>query len=270
MRLMVRHDTTYRYDGQAAYSVQIIRLTPRSNAAQRVLAWRLSAPGRLHSVTDAYGNLAHMMVLDRPHDELRIAVLGEVEPLAVDGFAPADDWQPPATFLRRTRLTEPDAVLGAFAEGFRAAVAADPVAGLESMMHAVRDRVAYKHDATHVGTAAAEAFAEAAGVCQDHSHIFLACCRALDLPARYISGYLFTGGRNREMASHAWVETWIPGQGWLALDVTNGRRTGAEHIRLATGLDYLDACPIRGMRRGGGRERMHVRVYVSDGQTADQ
>jgi len=127
-------------------------------------------------------------------------------------------------------------------------------------MHALAARMPYSPGATSVDTTAAEAFAGGAGVCQDHTHAFLACARSLGVPARYVSGYLFTND-SEHLASHAWAEAWLDGA-WYSFDVTNGLARPERHLKLAVGLDYLDACPVRGMRRGGG-EQMHARVMVA-------
>ena len=100
-----------------------------------------------------------------------------------------------------------------------------------------------------------------AGVCQDHTHAFLACARSLGIPARYVSGYLCTEDASH-LASHAWAEAWLD-DGWYSFDVTNRLARPERHLKLAVGLDYLDACPVRGMRRGGGGEQMHAKVRVA-------
>ena len=93
--------------------------------------------------------------------------------------------------------------------------------------------------------------------------MFVACCRAAGIPARYVSGYFYTG-ETGEVSSHAWVDAWIGGDaGWLSLDVTHGEAAGAAHCRLAVGRDYLDAAPVRGVRRGGGREQLSVAVKLA-------
>ena len=93
--------------------------------------------------------------------------------------------------------------------------------------------------------------------------MFVACCRAAGIPARYVSGYFYTG-ETGEVASHAWVDAWLGGdEGWLSLDVTHGEAAGAAHCRLAVGRDYLDAAPVRGVRRGGGREQLSVAVKLA-------
>ena len=110
---------------------------------------------------------------------------------------------------------------------------------------------------THSACSAMEAFALGSGVCQDHTHVFLACCRHLGVPARYVSGYLHSDG----VASHAWAEAWVVDR-WHSFDVANSRPAGEDHIKLAIGGDYLDACPIRGTRVGGGAETMLATASV--------
>jgi transglutaminase-like putative cysteine protease len=121
-------------------------------------------------------------------------------------------------------------------------------------------------DVTHSHTDAIHAFNLLAGVCQDYSHIFLAAARSLGIPARYISGHLLRAdGLVVQPAGHAWVEALIPDLGWVGFDPTNGASTGASYLRVAVGLDYLDAAPVRGARRGGGAETLLVSVTTQDG-----
>ncbi len=130
------------------------------------------------------------------------------------------------------------------------------------MVHAIVEKVPYAKGSTSVDTVAAEAFELGSGVCQDHAHIFIACCRHLGIPARYVSGYLFTDDGSL-MESHAWADIWRKDLGWQSFDVSNGVRTNSVHVRLAVGLDYRDACPVSGMRVGGGLETMGVSVLVN-------
>ena len=126
-------------------------------------------------------------------------------------------------------------------------------------------------DATHSFTDASFAFGLGAGVCQDYSHIFLAAARHLRIPARYVSGHLVRAdGLVTQPAGHAWVETHVGDLGWVAFDPTNGISTTEAYLRVAVGLDYLDAAPIRGARRGGGAETMVVSVTARDSQVPAQ
>lgn len=259
MILTVNHETVYRYDSAARHSTQYLRLTPPDTEGQRVLEWRLDLPSPAFPTTDSHGNVLHVLTLDMPHTEIRIRAVGIVE--TDEGDRVCAGTGDPRPYLRATPLTTLSPAMMAFAGDFRRE--APTVADVEALAHALHARMAYDPTATTVQTTAAEAFLLARGVCQDYTHVFLACCRFLGIPARYVSGYLHAGdnGFDERQASHCWVEAWVDGQ-WWSLDVTNRCRAGAAHLKLAVGMDYHDACPVRGVRRGGGNERMVADVRV--------
>lgn len=259
MHLNIEHRTRYAYDAPVDYSIQELRLTPQSGFGQHVKRWEIKVNGNLRSHADAYGNSAHTLVVDTPHCEIEITARGEVETGLP--ILPQDDLLPLQVYLRSTRLTAMDEALGAFAAGFGLPGAGLAETSLEALMHAIRKRMAYQRGVTDVGTPAAEAFRAGVGVCQDHAHVFIACCRYLGVPARYVSGYLFTED-GLLLESHAWADAWT-GTGWLSFDISNGQRANGTHVRLATGLDYRDACPVAGARRGGGGEHMAVQVQIA-------
>ena len=263
MRVSIVHETIYRYRSPAAYSIQYLRLSPQASRRQKVLSWKLDAPAPLRPWVDGFGNEAHVLVIDRPHAEIKVRARGQVVVQETSEVIEEPGPHGPALFLRPTRLTEAGGTLGDFAEKFRADVRADPRNALEALMMGVREHVDYQPGITHSATAAAEAFGQRAGVCQDHAHIFVACCRHLSVPARYVSGYLGTESDGR-MASHAWAEAWVEGEGWRSYDIANRLRPAGRHVRLAVGLDYLDACPVRGYTRGGLGESLEVEVKVND------
>ncbi len=271
MRLSIIHETKYRYTSPANYTIQYLRLSPQSTIQQKVLSWRLDLPGPARPFVDGFGNAAHVLVIDKPHQEIRLRARGEVEvadePLTLPDSGP----HRPDLYMRSTELTAQDQALLEFTEPFRRQIANGQSTALESLMLAVREKVDYQPGVTHVKTSAAQAFARGAGVCQDHAHIFVSCCRQLSIPARYVSGYLAPksvptdgNGAESEMASHAWAEAWIEGLGWQGFDVANRVRAHGRHVRLAVGLDYLDACPVRGFHRGGSGESLGVEVHVDE------
>ena len=257
MRLTIRHQTTYSYDRPIGGTAQIVRLFPRSHAGLQVLRWRVGVSGRaLTPVSDGLGNLYGLAVSRRPAMQTIILVEGEVETSDRGGiFEGGQEPLPPLYFVRRTRLTEPDAALMAL--GSNCAGSRDPARTLMEEVHA---RVAFQPGATTTEITASEAFARAAGVCQDHAHIVLAAARAADIPARYVSGYLHTG-KAAEPASHAWAEVFQDGS-WLGIDPANGVLADEKYVRIAAGLDYEDVAPVRGVRLGGATERLDVRVDV--------
>lgn len=264
MKLSISHDTSYRYEDQVRASIQYLRLTPQQSQRQRVFSWALELPRPVRAQLDPYGNVLHVLTLDEPHDEIVIRARGQVEIDEACEYETED--ASPLPFLRVSPLTQADDALADFA---RQQCGSRPERdSLEQLMHALADHMVYTPGATHVESTAAQAFAGRAGVCQDHSHAFIACARSLGIPARYVSGYLLTDDSDH-LASHAWVEAWVEGL-WYSFDVSNRLIRPDRHLKLAVGLDYLDACPVRGMRRGGGCESMHARVQVMPMQMAQQ
>lgn len=260
MELKIEHRTKYDYSDTVTYTIQQLRLTPQDGFGQRVKRWEIRVNGHLHRFTDTHGNAAHTLVLDSPHDEIVITASGEVE-TGLDIKPPADSL-PLSMYLRSTPLTETDANLSNFASQYAHHQNDKSDLWLEEMMHAILEKVPYAKGSTSVDTTGAEAFELGGGVCQDHAHIFIACCRHMGIPARYVSGYLFTQDGSL-MESHAWADVWWKEAGWQSFDVSNGARTNSVHVRLAVGLDYRDACPVSGMRVGGGLETMGVSVLVN-------
>ncbi|MBS1154780.1 MAG: transglutaminase family protein [Proteobacteria bacterium] len=264
MLLNIQHETIYQYSHPVDYTIQHLRLTPRMEAQQRALNWKISAPGRYQRHTDAYGNIGHILVMDSPHHEIRIVVSGQISVDEQNAHRPSDGGEVPVlAYLQETRLTQADEAVRDLARRHLEPHGAR-IDTLFKLIGSIQEKVAYIPGSSDVQSTAIQTLAQGSGVCQDHAHLFIACCRAMDLPARYVSGYIHPGG-SLHAASHAWADVWVEGLGWISFDITHNRFTGPEHCRLAVGRDYLDACPVRGVRRGGGEEAMAVKVMVSHG-----
>ena len=270
MQLHIRHETVYKYDAPVKRSIQNLRLTPRTETSQRAITWTIHAPGRQQAQVDAHGNIVHLLTVNEPHRDIRIVVNGVVETQDDEGMLLPDDGRlSPLAYLAETALTHAEDNITHFAAE-NLPVTGDRRAAVLKLADAVCLAVRYVPGATEVHHSAAEAFTLGQGVCQDHAHIFVASCRARGTPARYVSGYLYTG-QNGEAASHAWADVWLGDQhGWVSVDVTNRSFANGKHCRLAVGRDYLDACPVRGVRRGGGAEEMQVSVLVSESAQQQQ
>ena len=266
MRIIINHRTEYRYSQPLVQSVQYVRLTPRSGTSQTVNRWKLSCHGAdLTEWADHYGNVCHTLVIARPTTNLMIEVAGDVRTADTNGIIPSGTTTLPfEVYLRETPYTQPDRPLAKFAQKFRAAIAKDTITGLHQLMLGVQEAVAYEKNSTTVHTTAAETLAAGRGVCQDHAHLFIAVCRQLGVPARYVSGYLGRGeGPQQTTASHAWAEALVHDLGWVSFDCANGLSATEAYIRIAVGLDYADAGPVRGVRTGGGAEELEVKVELS-------
>ena len=148
----------------------------------------------------------------------------------------------------------------------RSIPAAEPLERLHHLSAAVRAAVRYDTQASETGWTAEQALEAGAGVCQDHSHVFLAAARHLGIPVRYVSGYLMMNDRISQEAMHAWAEAHVDGLGWVGFDVSNGISPDTRYVRVATGLDYAEAAPVSGHRFGGAGERLTVSVDVAQQQ----
>lgn len=263
MRYEILHNTHYEYETPVSYLIQLLRLTPRSGAGQNVINWSIGAPTRLQPQVDVFGNHTHVMTITQPITALDVNVRGVVEVnedasghrfSGMDGISPY-------IFTQATPFTQANAELTDFAKQYISGTQISEAQALQ-LMQAVHEKIVYTTGSTQVTTTAAQAFAQGQGVCQDQAHVFLACARALGIPARYISGYLNTGDIGH-VASHAWIDVYTDAHEWLSIDITNTCITDGRHCRLAIGRDYDSACPVRGTRMGGGTESMAAHVYVS-------
>ena len=245
MRIVVRHRTVYNYDHPIRYSTQYLRLTPRSNPSQRIIRWNVEGQGRLTPWADGFGNQAHTLVCDEIVSQIAVSANGIVETTDLNGVLPDDGVLPIKVFLRPTPLTHADAEIREFVGQFRDLASTNPLEAAHAVSHLLIERIVYTEGSTHVHSTASEVLKYGRGVCQDMAHLFIACMRALGLPARYVSGYLYTGDEEKpQVASHAWAAVWIDALGWVSFDLDN-RTCGTErHIGLAVGLDYASSAPL--------------------------
>jgi transglutaminase-like putative cysteine protease len=265
MRLRISHSTIYRYEPAATGVIQILRMTPGSHDGQYVAEWQIdiSTDSRLDMHEDAFGNVTHV-ITHGPIEELKITAEGLIETHDTGGVLKGTDERfPPSLFLRGTPLTTANPAMTGFVRELRAESEDDVLGFLHTLMAQINEHMTFDEDPTNSGTSAAEAFVLRRGVCQDYAHIFIACARAGHVPARFVSGhFLRSDGAVQQQAGHAWAEAFVPGLGWVGFDAANCICTTDAHARIAIGLDYLGAAPVRGTRYGGGLETLDVRVRV--------
>jgi transglutaminase-like putative cysteine protease len=269
MRILVDHCTTYTYTLPAANVVQALRLTPRDHDAQYIRSWRVDTDvnGAMREGTDPFGNRLTMFYADAPLTSLTVTVTGEADVTDTGGVYQGKETLPPLVYLRSTARTDADAAIVDLA---RSCEKATTLATLHALNAAVQAHMDFDTTETDSATPAGEAFAGKSGVCQDFAHIFIAAARTLAIPARYVSGHLARQSDPAQEAAHAWAEALVPDLGWVAFDPANGICATDAYLRVATGLDYLDAAPVRGARRGGGTETMHVHVHAAEAARQSQ
>ncbi len=264
MRLTVDHATTYTYERPAAYALQQVRMRPHNLLSQSVLSWDLTIEGarRETSYADHNGNLVDLISLEPAADKVSIICRGEVETNDTSGVSGGHRQLTPLWLYKRTtELTAPGKEIRALAGKLGRPNPAD-LSAMHDLMGSIADAVTYEKDRTNAATTAEEALQLGHGVCQDHAHIFIAAARHLGFPARYVSGYLMMLDRIDQEAGHAWAEVWVDGLGWTGFDVSNGICPDTRYIHVATGLDYNDAAPVRGLLYGAERENLVVSIQV--------
>jgi transglutaminase-like putative cysteine protease len=271
MRVAIEHRTTFRYDAEVVESVMDLRLGPRTDEHQRWVSFdlRVEPAGAIRRYNDGFGNAAHLVTIARPHRTIGVVTRSEIETTLADPFerprarptalGPGDAHDA----LGPSALVSPSAALEALA----GAVPADEpaFATAERLMHLVHARLDYRPDVTTVSTTVEEVLAQSSGVCQDFAHLLIGLCRAVRLPARYVSGYIVSGAAagtptRGAGASHAWAEVFTPTHGWRGFDPTNDLLASEHHVKMAVGRDYADIPPTRGAYRGDASEELEVAV----------
>jgi transglutaminase-like putative cysteine protease len=265
MRLRISHSTTYEYDPPATGVIQVLRMTPGSHDGQYVANWQvdISTDARLDMRYDAFGNVTHVFSHGMIAD-LTVHVAGQIETQDTGGILRGTvERFPPSLFLRATPLTEADAAMRRSARQMFEESEGNTLDFLHGLLLQLNEYMAFDTDPTHTGTSAIEAFRLRRGVCQDYAHVFIASARSAGVPARFVSGHFYRAdGEAHQDAGHAWAEAFVPDLGWVGFDPANGISTTDAHARVAIGLDYLGAAPVRGTRYGGGSETLSVAVRV--------
>jgi transglutaminase-like putative cysteine protease len=265
MRLFIRHATIYTFAEPQQRLVELLRVTPSSFAGQNVVDWQIDVDcdARLKSGRDGHGNETTMLYVNGPLTRIRIAVAGEVLTDDRAGIVGgANDPLPPLLYTRSSPLTEADEAIMHFAlDGWDPN---DALGGMHRLMARLNQRLAFDDEPTaETGRTAAQAFAAGRGVCQDHAHVMIAAARSLGLPARYVSGHFWRGeDAGPQRTGHAWAEVYLDGYGWIGFDPVNDHCPDDRYVRVATGLDYAEAAPLRGARIGRGPEWMEIAVTV--------
>jgi transglutaminase-like putative cysteine protease len=263
MKLKIRHTTQYIFDTPVSYGLQQVRLTPKESPFQKVITWQTSVIGGAKEVTynDHNNNHVELISFDRDATEVTLVSEGVVEMTESHGMMGKHRGPAPLWFYETsTELTKAGPRARALMKKIKGATDLERLHSLSKLIHA---NVVYEVGSSLSTSSAEDSLVAGKGVCQDHSHIFLACARAMGFPARYVSGYLMMDDRIEQEATHAWAEAHITGLGWVGFDVSNAISPDVRYVRVATGLDYSGAAPVTGTRYGGSGERLSVQIEVA-------
>lgn len=264
MRLKISHTTTYKYENAVPYGVQQLRLTPKPYHGQQVISWQTDVEGGHQELEYEDHNLNRVQLIKvSPYQtELTIHCEGEVETVDRDGVLGEHISHIPLwLYQRSTKLTKCGVgvrdIIKTIGEEFT-----DDLSKMHALSRQISTQVIYQAGNTIANTTAEQAVETGAGVCQDHTHIFVSAARQMGFSARYVSGYLMMDDRIDQEATHAWAEAYISGLGWVGFDVSNQISPDSRYVRVASGLDYRDCAPITGLRIGSGNEDLFVSLQV--------
>ncbi|BBE70483.1 transglutaminase family protein [Oharaeibacter diazotrophicus] len=270
MRLRVSHEINAVFTPPSSLSVREIRMTPRTYDGQYVGEWRIDVGHDcwLDRVADALGNTVHDFTVTGPAGSLSIVAAGEVEVDDTNGVLQAGHERlPPALFLRETRLTAAGEAVRALA-GESAAAGTGPLDRCHALMAILAERfeIGTAEEAEVTGTVdrtAEETALAVAGSPTGLAHVFVAAARVLQIPSRFVTGYLWRGdARDDGEAAHAWAEAHVPGLGWVGFDVAENRCPTDAYVRVAAGFDQNGAAWVRGADRGVDRMATTSRAVI--------
>jgi transglutaminase-like putative cysteine protease len=268
MRLSIRHETFHHFAPAAKSVIQSLRLTPRNHEGQHVVHWRIDTDVecRLKASQDAFGNVVHGFTSYGPHEAVAVTAVGEVDTFDTRGVVNgAVERFPPELYLRPTAMTSASAGREALAE---ASPAVAKERGALDRLHALlralsRAPSASARERQESGSQSQAQDGEETGA-EASAHLFIACARALEIPARYVAGYRLDETGAPPDAMHGWAEGFVAGLGWVGFDPSDGMCPDERYVRVAIGLDSLGACAIRSAHAGGGEPVIKVRLAVTE------
>jgi len=243
MRIRISHEITHGYVPPARMLIQNLRMTPHGFDSQYVLGWRIAIDldGALKQSEDAHGNVVCTFSHHGPPlERLTVTAGGEIETTDSAGVVRGTVERLPAEmYLRDSPLAHVNGALRAFATE-AAAGAGDPLDAMHRLMGEVHRVMTFDPYQTDDPDSAAEAFALRRGRARDFAHVFIACARFLDAPARFVNGYRAAEEAGGEPGAHCWVEAHVPGLGWVAFDPTACICADPRYVRVAVGFDARD------------------------------
>jgi transglutaminase-like putative cysteine protease len=281
----IHHITKYEYDRPVKESVNEIKIFPFADFTQETLHHQVNITGQpdIFMIHDYWGNRTGMFNLKAPHKELVIesklivraldrAVISQPD---INLASLKNETTNNLSLLELSKITENDLrdkINETVREFYKPELTLHSI--IEKCGNFIFDEFKYIKGITTIETTVKEILDHRSGVCQDFAHVMLEMLRSLGIPCRYVSGYVCPNesGMRGEGATHAWIEAWLPGSGWVGNDPTNNVWVTNNHVKLAVGRNFRDCTPIKGTFKGPARQSLSVYVSVGyeDGHTFEE
>jgi transglutaminase-like putative cysteine protease len=276
MHFKIRHHTHYRYSHPVRLGPQRLRFHPRDDGAQRFSNHQISitpTPQGRNDHLDLEGNRVTQVWFEAETDRFEIEVTMQVETLRNNAFdfllAPEAEDLPirheydiicARAYLERI---EPDDSVTAFAAELSLAVKRDTLSFLDRLNHQLFTEYAHIHRDTGAPQSPAVTLQSRRGACRDLAVLFVDCCRAEGIAARFASGYQKGDLQRERRHLHAWPEVYLPGAGWRGFDPTHGEAVADKHVTIAAAAHPRDTMPVTGVFAGeGASSKLDYKVEI--------
>lgn len=282
----ITHVTTYRYAKPVTFGTHRAMFLPRRGACARLLGWsvKTSIPAKIHWISDSRSNSVTVMEFNEPGSELTFTFevsgvyfgINGVEAFPLDPRAEEipvqytpDEWTDLAGYLR-PHAEDPDGSLAAWAKRFVAGDQDRAVDVLRRMLSIFRESFRYQAREEEGTQAPGETLRLKSGTCRDYAWLMTEALRRLGFASRFVTGYLYDGavgggavGVVGAGATHAWLQVFLPGAGWLDYDPTNQISAGFDLIPVAVARHPGQAIPLAGSWFGDGNDYLGMTVNVA-------
>src|SRR5262245_61617935 len=273
MLLEIEHRLSLEYDAWIRESFLELRMQPRSDAHQTLHSFVLAVgpPSKIFRYRDWTETVVHHFTIANFHERIQVIARSQVDTHpSAPSLAEITDPMPLAArpwqvldFLQIGGPVKASDALHAFARGIGAPPRATLGDQVRAVAAAIRQGFSYRREVTRYDSTTDEFLRLRAGVCQDFTHLMLGLLRLRGIPCRYVSGYLHVERESAEASqSHAWIEFYSPGRGWIPFDPTHHRAVDERYVVVGRGRHYDDVPPNKGIFRGNAREALRAEVHT--------
>lgn len=282
----ITHTTTYRYSRPVTFGTHRAMFLPRRGASVRLLNWsaRTNLDSKIHWISDSRSNALTVINFSEGGSELTFTFqirgmyygMKSVEAFPLETRADEvpvqytpDEWNDLSPYLR-PHAEDHDGSVAAWTKGFVAGDQDQTVDVLHRMLATFRNDFSYRARDAEGTQTPGETLRVKSGTCRDYAWLMIEALRRLGFASRFVSGYLYDSALDRGAvgmtgsgATHAWLQVFLPGAGWMDYDPTNQLNAGFELIPVAVARHPGQAIPLEGSWFGEAKDYLGMSIKVS-------
>jgi transglutaminase-like putative cysteine protease len=282
----LEHITTYRYRNPVTFGEHRAIFLPSAGYGGRILSYSITTnvSSKIRWMMDTLSNNVAVIEVNDPAKELIFTCQVRGEHFGIKAIADfplderakdvpvqytPDEWTDLAGYLR-PHAEDPDGRIAAWAKRFVAGDQDDALDVLQRMMNTIRDTFTYQAREAEGTQNPGETLRSQSGTCRDYAWLMIEALRRLGFACRFVSGYLYDAaldggeiGMTGSGATHAWLQVYLPGGGWLNYDPTNRITAGFDLIRVAIARHPGQVIPLAGSWFGDAQDYLGMDVKVT-------